>query len=273
MYCVILEGGGVKGVAHVGAINAMTNYQRVTHVSGSSAGSQVAALIAAGFTPGEMKDIIWNLPLQKFMDSSWGYFRNIYRLMTKFGYCSGKFMEQYVDDILAKKTGTPGITFSQLYNLTHMHLKITATCLNDGNLRWFDHEKTPDMPVSKAVRISSSFPIAFTPVTWKGETFIDGGCLRNLPVNAFPGIPGIALDLDQKQTREWSLSFTGFVGRIIDVIVNAANRTHYNPLVKTIKIDTGTVETLDFGLGEEQKELLYDSGYNAIAKHESVSRT
>lgn len=264
MFCIILEGGGVKGLAHVGALNAMDNYHQVSHVAGSSAGSQVAALIAAGYTPTEMKDIIWSMPLSKFFDSSWGYLRNIVRLVTKYGYCSGKFMENYVDQVLENKTGKREVTFSELHAISGKHLKITGTCLNDGSLRWFDHIQTPDMPVSKAVRISSSVPLAFVPVKWRGETFVDGGCLRNLPVNAFPEVPGVALDLYQKQTDTWSSTFTGYVGRVIDVIVNAANRTHENPLVRTVKIDTGSIETLDFDLDEGQKRSLYKAGFNAI---------
>ena len=267
MRCLILEGGGVKGLAHVGALNAMQDLDKVTHVAGSSAGSQVAALVAAGFTPEEMKETAWVMPLSKFLDSSWGYVRNVYRLVTKYGYCSGNYMEEYIDSVLSQKCGKRQVTFDDLFKMTGKHLKITGTCLNDGSLRWFDHELTPHMPVSKAVRLSSSVPLAFVPVVWEGETFVDGGCLRNLPINAFPGIHGIALDLVQKQTDTWGHTFTGFVGRVIDVILNSSNRTHDNPLVHVVKVDTGPIATLDFDLSEEKKRFLYKAGFRAVCDH------
>jgi NTE family protein len=269
MYALIVEGGGVKGIAHAGALCAMDingTYEKITHVAGSSAGSQVAALVAAGFTASEIRETVLKMPVKKFFDKSWGYVRNIYRLVTQHGYCSGDFMESYLDALIAKKAAKAKATFSDLWLLTGKELRITGTCLEDGKLHWFDRHTAPSMPVSKAVRISSCFPLAFVPVVWEGKTFVDGGVLRNLPLNAFPEVPGIALDLTADEEAPSLSSFTGFIGRLIGIILAAATRPKDNSeYITVVQVDTGTVPTLDFNLSSQDKRKLYKAGYKAIS--------
>ena len=59
LFNVVFEGGGAKGSALVGALNALQNAGHRTHrLIGTSAGSVVATLLAAGYTPTEMLAII-----------------------------------------------------------------------------------------------------------------------------------------------------------------------------------------------------------------------
>ena len=51
---IALEGGGAKGVAHIGALDVLINYYDCRGFSGTSAGSLAAALAAAGFTSNEI---------------------------------------------------------------------------------------------------------------------------------------------------------------------------------------------------------------------------
>ena len=54
--CGVFEGGGVRGIGHVGAACAMqeAGYQ-FADLAGSSAGAIVAALLAAGYACDELK--------------------------------------------------------------------------------------------------------------------------------------------------------------------------------------------------------------------------
>ena len=52
---LVLEGGGVRGVAHIGAIKALEeNGIKIDAIGGTSAGSIVSALYAMGYTADEM---------------------------------------------------------------------------------------------------------------------------------------------------------------------------------------------------------------------------
>lgn len=63
----VFEGGGVRGIAHVGAICALNergySFERV---AGTSAGAIIAALLAAGYSCTELKDIISTLDYYQF---------------------------------------------------------------------------------------------------------------------------------------------------------------------------------------------------------------
>ena len=89
------------------------------------------------------------------------------------------------------KTGTVNTTFAQLFNHTGLRLRLTGTNVHTGMLDWFDADLTPDVPVALAVRASSSIPFVFEAVPVQrvkgGPTFlyVDGGALRNLPLEAF----------------------------------------------------------------------------------------
>jgi len=63
----VFEGGGVKGIGFVGAI-AVAEERGFTwqNVAGTSAGAIVATLIAAGYTAGEMREILSNLDYNNF---------------------------------------------------------------------------------------------------------------------------------------------------------------------------------------------------------------
>jgi NTE family protein len=65
----VFEGGGVKGIGLVGAISVIeeAGYEFI-NVAGTSAGAIVAALLAAGYTAAEMKEIITELDLSTLED-------------------------------------------------------------------------------------------------------------------------------------------------------------------------------------------------------------
>lgn len=275
MYSLVLEGGGIKGIAHVGALQFLKEqglYDAVKHVAGTSAGSQVATLFAAGHTQEEIKTIIEKTPFDTFSDSSFGCVRDVYRLFTRFGYHKGDFMEKYMNVILCKKFGVQRITFKELYQKTGIHLKLTGTCLSDKTLVWFDHVTTPFMEVAKAVRVSSSIPLYFAPVKIDGKYYVDGGCLRNLPIDAFPDTVPIVLDfIDTSDQKIHNLQ--SFTSSIINTLLQHVTVPSVEHCIR-VEIPTGDVSATDFNISENDKKFLYYAGYNSTkATFESLGST
>lgn len=68
----VFEGGGVKGIGLVGAVpvTEAKGYEFV-NVAGTSAGAIIAALVAAGYRAGELRDIMATLDYSKFKDPGW----------------------------------------------------------------------------------------------------------------------------------------------------------------------------------------------------------
>ena len=66
---LVFEGGGLKGIALVGAYSVLEERgYRPQNIAGTSAGAIVAALLAAGYTAAELRQIIMECDLNSFKD-------------------------------------------------------------------------------------------------------------------------------------------------------------------------------------------------------------
>jgi NTE family protein len=88
------------------------------------------------------------------------------------------------------------LTFKELKALSDAFLELgiknicfTGTNCTDKTLEIFDYERTPDMPIDLAIRISVSIPWFFESVKYNGKEYIDGGCLENYPMTVFDQAP------------------------------------------------------------------------------------
>lgn len=154
-----LSGGGTKGIAHAGAIQALEEYGITIHsIAGTSAGALVGALYAAGAS---VKDI------QAFFSSS-----NLFD-PRKFAFRRAGFLNSdvFADHI---KNYIPTDSFESL----EKSLKVTATNLNTMKLKVFDSGE-----LYYPILASAAFPGIFTPVEFENETYVDGGVLNNFPVD------------------------------------------------------------------------------------------
>ena len=269
---LVFEGGGVRGIAYVGIIRKLYEkdiMKNIKNVGGSSAGSQTAALIALGFTLTEIEEIMIELPLESFKDNSCGCIRDICRFFNEFGYNKGEFMDNYFEDIIKQKTGIKKATFKDLYERTKVHLKITGTCLETESLEIFDYINTPNMPVSLAIHISSCIPFFFKAVKYNGKTYIDGGCLKNFPLDLFIDKEGKTLAFDlvsNEQDKDQKIkSMKDFTMGFVNMMLLAANRVDtVDDKVTVVKINTGNVSAFDFDIDSNKMQYLINAGYNAL---------
>ena len=269
---LVFEGGGVRGIAYVGIIRKLYEkdiMKNIKNVGGSSAGSQTAALIALGFTLTEIEEIMIELPLESFKDNSCGCIRDICRFFNEFGYNKGEFMNNYFEDIIKQKTGIKKATFKDLYERTKVHLKITGTCLETESLEIFDYINTPNMPVSLAIHISSCIPFFFKAVKYNGKTYIDGGCLKNFPLDLFIDKEGKTLAFDlvsNEQDKDQKIkSMKDFTMGFVNMMLLAANRVDIvDDKVTVVKINTGNVSAFDFDIDSNKMQYLINAGYNAL---------
>ena len=66
-YDAVFEGGGVKGVALIGALKRLEEEEiGFGRVAGTSAGAVTAALVSARYKAEEIRDILWNKNFNDF---------------------------------------------------------------------------------------------------------------------------------------------------------------------------------------------------------------
>lgn len=155
---LVLSGGGVKGVSHIGVIKALEEFGIYpTHISGSSAGAVIGAFYAAGYTPDEMLSFFETTPL--FNISRYAF--------RKPGFID---TDKFFDDF---KKYFPEDNFNALKK----KLFITTVDMLNGKIKIFEEGE-----LIKPFLASAAFPGIFSPVTIKNGVYADGGILDNFPV-------------------------------------------------------------------------------------------
>lgn len=299
---LVLEGGGVKGIALVGAITALTEAgYRFERVAGTSAGAMVGALVAAGVSPQRLRELLDTTDPAAFADQ--GLVDRLpavgpaLSVLLEKGLYEGDAIRRWVDDRLADL----GVrTFGDLRHEdadSHLpverryRLVVTATDLNLGRLVRLPWDYPlygldPDeQPVSHAVRASTAIPYFYEPVVLRAPDgtdhhLVDGGLLSNFPVGLFdrddgrpPRFPTIGVKLSARPDDTCPpRDIRGPVSYLEAVIATALrlqDRIHLDdPCVveRTVFVDTTGVEPTDFTIGAEVREQLYRSGTEAAER-------
>ena len=190
---LIFEGGGVKGIAYVGALLVLEEkgiLSDIIRVGGTSAGAINAVLVGLNYTPTETQQILNSMNFEKFMDEDFGAIRDINRLLREFGWYKGDFFREWIGDLIARKTGNPNITFDQVQQQKtekgFRDMYFMGTNISTHFSEIFSHEHTPRICVADAVRISMSIPLFFASRrSPRGDVYVDGGVLDNYPVKLF----------------------------------------------------------------------------------------
>ena len=190
---LIFEGGGVKGIAYVGALDVLAQkdiLSGIQRIGGTSAGAINAILLGLGYTPKETRDILESLDFQEFMDDSWGVIRDSARLIDQFGWYKGDYFRDWIGNLIKAKTGNSESTFADIEALKGTQpfksLYFLGTNLSTSFSEVFSAEHTPRMCVADAVRISMSIPLFFAAKrSLRGDVYVDGGVLNNYPIKLF----------------------------------------------------------------------------------------
>ena len=190
---LVFEGGGVKGIAYLGALEVLSKKKiisQIQRIGGTSAGAINAVLLGLAFTPKETNDILWSLDFNEFMDDSWGVIRDSNRLIEEFGWYKGDFFRNWIGKLIERKTGNSESTFADIEAMKETRgfksLYFMGTNLSTSFSEIFSAEHTPRMCVADAARISMSIPLFFAAKrSPRGDVYVDGGVLDNYPIKLF----------------------------------------------------------------------------------------
>lgn len=214
---LVLSGGGVKGIALVGAVSALVEAGYVPQrISGTSAGALVGAVLAAAVQHGDLsaaqlESLALGIDYRKFLDPgpvervpvlgpAWG-------VLSGGGIYRGDALRQWVADRLAEfgvttfadlAINNPNLPPEQRYRLV-----VTVADVSLGQLvrlPW-DYQRIygldPDeQSVADAVRASTAIPFFFHPASLtsahgRTSTLVDGGLLSNFPIDSLARTDGV----------------------------------------------------------------------------------
>ena len=169
---VVLGGGGLKGLAHVGAWQAIEEAGvKVAGIVGTSIGALVGAMIASGVTWREMVPLVF--ALRK---------RDIARINRRAVLINGIRQEALFQGE-PLKAHIAGILPVTRWEDLSMPLQVNAVDLETGRTDWFGVGARTDATIADAIYASAALPVFYPPARIGSQVFVDGGTEHPLPLH------------------------------------------------------------------------------------------
>lgn len=269
-----LSGGGVKGAAHIGALKALEEENiKIDYIAGTSSGSIVATLYAAGYKPDEIYDIFKKY-CKKIKYVDW---RNIFKLffglittatITIDGLNSGKSIKKLINKVCNEKN---------IYNISDINMPLAVPsvnmitgeviCFTSLSLRAFSNNTVfvNDANIGNVVQASCSFPAVFSPCDYKNKKLVDGGIRENVPWRELKVLGAdkvISVVFESKVDNSCCRNLVDVAFRSFELMEKELSKYELNGADYLIKIKSEKVSLLDMSKIDE----FYDLGYKETKK-------
>jgi NTE family protein len=204
---LVLEGGGMKGMAYAGAfevLDSMGISVDIEQVAGASSGAMNGLMFSLGYSGLEIRHINLNTKFGKYNHVGFPFFGGLVRVKRTYGYYKSDRLAHDLGKLMEAKGFESDMTFEQLYQAKQECKKvkllyITGANLTDQKIEIFSHETYPKMRILDAVRISISIPLYFEALWMQldgsiidkkdadstTKVMVDGGILDNYPFFVF----------------------------------------------------------------------------------------
>jgi len=246
---LVLSGGGIRGIAHLGVLKALINAGiKFSHISGTSAGSIAGAFYAAGIDPEEGLNIFLKTKLLRFIRPAIGSL--------------GIINIEHTADLL--KAYFPEDRIEKL----KIPLTISAVDFSEGKLVYFTKG-----PLIRAIQASSCIPGIFKPIMIDNKMYVDGGILNNFPVEPLLNNCDfiIGSSCNHLKTVEKISSFTKLITRAGVMSINKdmeQKASFCNVLIEPKGL--GEIGTFDMKQAETIYWLAYEETLKVLKNNEAL---
>jgi NTE family protein len=272
---LVLSGGGAKGLAHIGVLKVLEEAGIVPdYISGTSMGSIVGGLYAIGYNADQLSKLNhtldWQTMLSDFiplrnisLEEKHDYKRYFVELPIRKRHImlpSGLLEGQNLSILLSGLTWrTAGIESFDSFPYPY---RCVGTNIINGEIADF---KSGDLTLH--MRASMAIPSVFTPVVFDStQMFVDGGVIRNFPVDEALGmgadiIIGVYSGFKEKETSEDLNSLDKILSR------SAASYGIYDSREQIKKVDLLIAPELNgFGSADFNKSVEIEKAGEAVAR-------
>ncbi len=233
-----LSGGGARGLAHIGVLDVFEEKGlKPDRISGTSMGSIVGGLYAAGYSTRALRDIIGNIDWNEAFSSApkrrnvyigekvereWPLFElrfDGFRAQIPSSLSSGQRIASLLSWLTLSPTYESDRDFDRLptpFRAVTTDIKTDSTVvIGEGNL-------------GEAIRASSTIPLLFSPVERGELLLVDGGLKNNLPVDAARDmgsdfVIAVAIDESMHDPRDLN-NFVNIVDQVTSILMRNITR-------------------------------------------------
>lgn len=269
---ICFAGGGIKGVAHIGALKALEEENiKFDYIAGTSSGSIVACLYSVGYNSDEIYEIF-----KKYINKI-NYFeiKNVIKLIFGIlikrkiiitGLNSGKKIEKLINKECAKK---------EINNINQINKNLLIPCVNlkTGDVYIFSSIKNRNrkeysdniiyknnINIGEAVRASCSYPGVFSPCIIEDNYMVDGGIRENVPWKELKecGAQKVISIVFQNEIKEKNkIDMFDVISGSMELLCRELSNYELNGADYLLKIKTKNIQLLD----KTKLDYLYNLGY------------
>ncbi len=254
-----LSGGGAKGLAHIGVLKVLEEVgMPVDYISGASMGAIIGGLYAVGYKAGALQSLVETLDWDELLTDDTGrrflsmqekqwderYIVSFPLRKTRIELPSGLIAGQNISKLLARLTWP--VHHLNDFRQLPIPFVCVATDLEAGEPVSLDHGFLPE-----ALRASMAIPTVFTPIRLEDKVLVDGGLVRNFPVEDVQRLGAeivIGVDVGSKLQPADSLrTLLDVISQSIGFLEAASNKKQQALCDILIRPDIRGLGTLDFG--------------------------
>lgn len=214
---LVLSGGGARGLAHIGVLNALEEMMlKPSVVVGTSMGGIIGGLYTYGFSPLELRELSKTLKFEDVLEKRsplYFYYKNLEKsekskaqkilsmeialsyLITRRGFDSGRKVRKIFKEL----------THSAKIEDLKTKFASVAVDLRTGQRVVFKSGF-----LCEAIYSTMAIPPYFEPYEWNGYSLIDGGIISNAPVDVARSVGStrvVTIDVNAKQTMQLRNNF------------------------------------------------------------------
>jgi NTE family protein len=266
---LVLAGGGSRGIAHAGVLNALLEMgaPAPSLVVGTSMGAVIGGLYASGMSPGALSQFIINeFDITEYLDSfafklsgTMGKLIQTGQILgnvaTRPGIDSGQRLLRLLEDLSRGKTFADAL----------IPFRCNAVDLSSGREVVFQSGS-----IARAIRASMSFPGFFEPLWDRDRCLVDGGLIDNMPVRiardeGFERILAVDVGLFRPASPVDLKTFSKIVYRSIEVMLDIAEKNRRSKATLTLRAANGAIP-FDFS----RKRDLIELGERAVRESQKA---
>ncbi len=264
---LVLGGGGIKAIAMVGVLKVLEERKILENIKtyiGSSAGGLLIFLLNIGFNSVELYDILVNINFDNYRDI------RLNGLLNNCGLDDGSGIMRLIKAIIKQKGIVNDITFKELNEKTSKKIILTGSNITTEESEFYDVDRTPDMKVLDAIRITISYPVIYEPVQHNNCKLVDGGFYEPFPFDIMEGNK-LGVIFHCKNKRHEIKDFEGLLFSLFHGFINRYERKYVKGNEKNIIfLPIEDVHAMNFNITIEEKEKLYKIGVKVAEKYFSL---
>ena len=182
---IVLSGGAQIGFSIYSSLARLIEKEfidmsKIETMYATSAGTFVSVIASLPISKGDIYNYMINRPWENVFPL---LPTNVFNIYSSKGLYDGSFIQELFKPLFACCDLNIDINMKDFYEFTNIEHHFFSVDLNKMELIDISYKTHPELPLLKAVHMSSAIPYIIQPIFYEDKCCIDGGAISNFPIN------------------------------------------------------------------------------------------